>query len=59
LPELKGEFEDYGLTQRKALIRYYFKEDPKNAEEFCRLWGQLHFALLFDGKVKVKTVVKG
>lgn len=59
MPVLRGEFEDYGLTQRKALIRYYFGEDANTADKFCKLWGQLHFALQFDGKVKIKTIQKG
>ena len=59
MPILRGEFEDYGLAQRKALIRYYLGVVPKNAEDFCKLWGQLHFALQFDNKINIKTVQKG
>jgi len=56
---LRHVFDDYGLAQRKALIRYYFKEEPKTIDEFSRLWNELLFALQFDGKMKIEERKKG
>lgn len=48
-----------GLAQAKALIRFYFHLEPKNFEEFARCWGQLDFALKFEGKIKTVEVKRG
>jgi hypothetical protein len=45
-----------GFEQINALIRFYFGVVPKNVDEFAKLWGQLEFALQFDGKMKKKEV---
>lgn len=45
-------YEPYGLAQRMALIRYYFKEVPRTTSEYANLWAELVFALEFDGKLK-------
>jgi len=47
------------LAQRIALIRYFFHEEPNSMTEFAKQWGQLHFALQFDGKIKVREIKKG
>jgi hypothetical protein len=49
-----------GLRQVRALIRFYFHEDPKNdVERLGLLWGELKFALQFHGKLVIKERVKG
>jgi hypothetical protein len=58
-PVLRGEFDKGGLAQRLALIRYYFKEVPKSLDDISIMWGQLVFALQFDGKLKMKEPKKG
>jgi hypothetical protein len=47
------------LAQRRALIRYYFHVEPKTHDELARMWGELFFALQFDGKIKVDKPLKG
>lgn len=48
-----------GLSQVSALVRFYFHTEPKSIEELCKLWGQLKFALQFDGKLKIIEPKKG
>jgi hypothetical protein len=45
-----------GLAQVKALIRFYFQEEPEGFEDTARLWSMLKFALQFDGKLKISEV---
>ncbi len=48
-----------GLSQVKALVRFYFHVEPNDFNELAKAWGQLKFALQFDGKLKVSEVKKG
>lgn len=34
-----------------ALVRFYFGVDPQTIEDFAILWGQLEYALEFEGKL--------
>jgi hypothetical protein len=56
---IRGALQPYGLAQRKALIRYYFGTDPKTWDEISEQWGQLFYALQFDGKIKAEVIKKG
>lgn len=48
-----------GLGQIKALVRFYFHSEPKTIEEIAKQWGELKFALQFDGKLKILEPKKG
>lgn len=48
-----------GLAQVKALIRFYFHVDRDGFEQIAKDWGQLKYALQFDGKLKIEEVKKG
>lgn len=48
-----------GLAQVKALIRFYFKEEPDAFDDIAKSWGQLKFALQFEGKMKMIEVRRG
>ena len=40
-----------------ALIRYFFGDDyTKPSDDFFRAWGQLQYALEFDGKIKREVI---
>jgi hypothetical protein len=56
---LNDPSEKGGLGQIAALVRFYFHTEPKSIEELCKLWGQLKFALQFDGKLKIIETKKG
>jgi len=49
------------LEQRAALIRFYFNKDIDDylSEDFAKAWGQLEFALQFEGKMSVKKIKFG
>ncbi len=49
-----------GLEQQMALVRFYFNEDYKYpSDEFFKAWGQLEFALQFEGKIKKQDIKTG
>jgi len=56
-----------GLEQKMALIHFYFKVDIEQLiltkqsgfDEFARLWGELEFALEFEGKLKTQKIIQG
>jgi len=45
----------------EALIRFYFGVDTErmSIDELTKTWGQLEFALIFEGKLNKKTPKKG
>ena len=48
-----------GSEQQGALIRFYFGVDPVDMsdDEFYRTWGQLEFALTFEGKFEKREIL--
>ena len=56
---LSDPMTESGLSQIKALVRFYFHVEPQNFNDLVKAWGQLKFALQFDGKLKIKETKKG
>jgi hypothetical protein len=56
---LRHEFDDHGLAQRLALIRFHFHAVPGSWDEFIELWTQLEFALQFSDKLRTIEIKKG
>lgn len=48
-----------GIRQVQALVRFYLHSEPKTFEHLAKEWGDLKFALQFDGKLKISEVKKG
>jgi hypothetical protein len=40
----------------EALVHFYFKEEPKDANRLAQLWGRLQFALEFKGELSRKEI---
>lgn len=58
-PLLRHIEEPHGLAQRLALIRFYFKEEPKTIDDFVKSWSQLEFSLKMDMKMRKVEPKKG
>lgn len=56
---LSDPMGENGLSQIKALVRFYFHVEPQGFDELAKAWGQLKFALQFDGKLKIVEPKKG